>query len=48
MSITVEEKAKIIKEYATKIRALGDDIYGYNIPGACGGCQRRLPTGGLA
>jgi multiple sugar transport system substrate-binding protein len=27
-----------IKEYATKIRALSDDIYGFDIPGSCGGC----------
>jgi multiple sugar transport system substrate-binding protein len=27
-----------IKDMATKIRALGDDIYGYDIAGACGGC----------
>jgi multiple sugar transport system substrate-binding protein len=27
-----------IKADALKIRALGNGIYGYNIPGACGGC----------
>ena len=26
-------------EYATKIRALGDDIYGYYFSGSCGGCN---------
>ncbi|TFC07145.1 MULTISPECIES: ABC transporter substrate-binding protein [Cryobacterium] len=27
-----------IEEDAKKVRALGDDIYGFDIPGACGGC----------
>jgi multiple sugar transport system substrate-binding protein len=28
-----------IKDYATKIRALGPDIYGYYFSGSCGGCN---------
>lgn len=28
-----------IQEYATKIRALGDDTYGYYFSGACAGCN---------
>lgn len=28
-----------LREYAEKIDALGDDIYGYYIPGSCAGCN---------
>lgn len=28
-----------VKDYATKIRALGPDIYGYYFSGSCGGCN---------
>ncbi len=28
-----------VKDYATKIRALGPDVYGYYFSGSCGGCN---------